>query len=83
MGGEARGRERDASETLLSELVVRMDLRAAEEAAAIQRVHEEKEQGRTSENSAGANEAPQVWETRSGQDGGGPKGAQSITAVRT
>lgn len=70
VGGEARGRERDASETLLSELAVRMGLRAAGEAAAIQRVHKEKEQDRTSENSAGANEAPQAWETRSGQDGG-------------
>lgn len=35
VGGEARGREKDAWEMLLSELAMWMDLRAAEEAGAI------------------------------------------------
>lgn len=68
VGGEARGREKDASEMPLSELAMRMDLRTAEEAAAMWKVHEEKEQGRPRENSPGAGEAPQVGKLGWGED---------------
>lgn len=68
------GRENDASEMLLSELAMQMDMKAAEEATVIQGPGE-KEQHRRRKSTPVAEEAPQAWEARSGQ-GQGCKGAQ-------
>lgn len=60
------GREKDASETLLSELTLRMDVKTAEKAAATQR-------GQERRNRAGEGKVPQdqIWHPRRGKNGMG------------
>lgn len=60
------GREKDASETLLSELTLRMDVKTAEKAEATQRGQERKSR-------AGEGKVPQdqIWHPRHGKKGVG------------
>lgn len=61
------GREKDASETLLSELAMRMERESSGEGSDYAEGPGEKEQDRRKENAPGSDKAPQAWEERRGQ----------------